>query len=76
MAWADWMVVKQSLEEELELERQVRDIESCRDLSALQSACGALTRQRWHHQQLLKQAVGRIAELDATVACFDGQSSD
>ena len=76
MGWADWMVVNQSLEEELELERQVRDIESCRDLSALQSACGALTRQRWHHQQLLKQAVGRIAELDATVACFDGQPSD
>ena len=41
MGWADWMVVKQSLEEELELERQVRDIESCRDLSALQSVSGS-----------------------------------
>ena len=27
MGWADWMVVHQSLEEELELERNVRDVQ-------------------------------------------------
>ena len=29
MGWADWMVVNQTLEEELELERTVRDVKSC-----------------------------------------------
>ena len=31
MGWADWMIVHQSLEEELELERTVRDVQSCGD---------------------------------------------
>ena len=35
MGWADWMVVNQSLEEELELERSVRDVQGCTDESAL-----------------------------------------
>lgn len=71
MGWADWMVVKQSLEEELELERQVRSIENIQDLGSLQEICGALTRQLHHQQKLLSQAVGRIAELDAIQACLD-----
>ena len=29
MGWADWMIVNQSLEEELELERNVRDVQNC-----------------------------------------------
>ena len=29
MGWADWMIVNQSLEEELELERNVRDVQGC-----------------------------------------------
>ena len=44
MAWADWMVVKQTLEEELNLERQVRSISNTEDLHALQQLCSALTR--------------------------------
>lgn len=71
MGWADWMVVEQSLEEELELERQVRNVQNCEDLDELQKLCGALTRQRWHQTRLLKQAVGHIAELDAMSACLD-----
>ena len=35
MGWADWMVVNQSLEEELELERNVRDVRNCSDEDAL-----------------------------------------
>ena len=37
MGWADWMVVNQSLEEELELERNVRDVQNCTDESALKN---------------------------------------
>jgi|TARA_Y100000033_G_scaffold28782_1_gene27369 hypothetical protein len=69
MAWADWMVVKQTLTEELSLERQIRSINSTKDLHTLQQLCSALTRQNWHYSKLLKQAVGRVAELDVQRIC-------
>jgi hypothetical protein len=69
MAWADWMVVKQTLEEELHLERQVRSISNVDDLHTLQQLCSSLTRQNWHYSKLLKQAVGRVAELDVRRIC-------
>ena len=69
MAWADWMVVKQTLEEELHLERQVRSIGNVDDLHTLQQLCSSLTRQNWHYSKLLKQAVGRVAELDVRSVC-------
>ena len=65
MGWADWMIVHQSLEEELELERNVRDVQSCTDESALRALCVSLVRTNWHQSKLLKQAVGHIGELDA-----------
>jgi hypothetical protein len=69
MAWADWLVVKQTLTEELSLERQIRSINSTKDLHTLQQLCSALTRQNWHYSKLLKQAVGRVAELDVQRIC-------
>ena len=71
MGWADWMVVHQSLEEELELERNVRDVQGCTDEDALKSLCVSLVRTNWHQAKLLKQAVGHIGQLDASVACSD-----
>ena len=65
MGWADWMVVNQSLEEELELEQTVRKIQNCEDKEALIALCVALTRQNWHQSKVLKQAAGHIAERDA-----------
>lgn len=71
MGWADWMVVHQSLEEELELERNVRDVKNCTDEDALKSLCVSLVRTNWHQAKLLKQAVGHIGELDASMFCSD-----
>ena len=71
MGWADWMVVEQSLEEELELERNVRDVWNCSDEDALKSLCVSLVRTNWHQAKLLRQAVGHIGELDASIACSD-----
>jgi len=65
MGWADWMVVHQSLEEELELERSVREIQAATDEDALKTFCVSLLRTNWHQAKLLKQAVGHIAERDA-----------
>ena len=58
MGWADWMVVNQSLEEELELEKNVRDVQNCTDEDALKSLCVSLVRTNWHQQKMLRQAVG------------------
>ena len=71
MGWADWMVIHQSLEEELELERNVRDVQGCTDEDALKALCVSLVRTNWHQAKLLKQAVGHIGELDASMLCSD-----
>jgi hypothetical protein len=65
MGWAEWMIVNQSLEEELELERNVRNVQGCTDEDALKTLCVSLVRTNWHQAKLLKQAVGHIGELDA-----------
>jgi hypothetical protein len=71
MGWADWMIVNQSLEEELELERSVRDVQSCADEDALKALCVSLVRTNWHQAKLLRQAVGHIGELDASMVASD-----
>ena len=64
------MVVTQTLEEELELEKNVRDVQNCSDRDALQELCVSLVRTNWHQAKLLQQAVGHIAELDSSVAAL------
>ncbi len=71
MGWADWMIVEQSLEEELELERTIREVQMLEDVGVLKDTCGALLRQNWHQRKLLAQSVERIAEMDAKLACAD-----
>ena len=59
-----WMIVEQSLEEELTLERSIREIEDCENIDVLSQLCVAMARQHWYQSKLLKQAVGHIALLD------------
>ena len=61
----DWMVVEQSLEEELRLERNIRFIEDCENIDVLSQLCVSLMRTQAHQGKLLKQAVGHIALLEA-----------
>jgi hypothetical protein len=68
MGWADWMMVEQSLEEELHLEATVREITDTTDAMMLTDLCIQLTRQNWHQTKLLKQAVYRVMELEAGLA--------
>ena len=60
----EWMIIEQTLEEELYLEATVREIHSCEDLEKLRSLCVSLTRQGYHQTKLIQQAVGHIASLD------------
>ena len=71
MTWSEWMVVSNSLEEELALERAVRAVEKIPDIETLQGLAMALTRQAWHQQKLIKQAVGHIAEMDAVYSSLE-----
>ncbi len=64
----EWMYVTQSLEEELTLERSIREIEDCENIDVLSQLCVAMARQQWHQGKLLKQAVGHIALLDAVLS--------
>jgi len=64
----DWMIVEQTLEEELTLERSIREIEDCRDISTMTQLCTAMVRHQWHQSKLLNQAVNHIAEMDALIA--------
>ena len=71
MTWSEWMVVSNTLEEELALERAVRAVEKIPYVDTLQGLAVALTRQAWHQQKLIKQAVGHIAEMDAVYASLE-----
>ena len=64
----EWMHVTQTLEEELTLERSIREIEDCENIDVLSQLCVAMARQQWHQGKLLKQAVCHIALLDAVLA--------
>ncbi|BAQ93277.1 hypothetical protein [uncultured Mediterranean phage uvMED] len=63
----EWMVVEQSLEEELTLEQSIRGIEDCENIDVLSQLCVAMARQQWHQGKLLKQAVSRVAELESVM---------
>ena len=65
------MQVSPTLHEELEIERSVREVQNCDDEEVLKTLCVALVRQQFHQSRLLSQAVGRIGELDAKLACWD-----
>jgi hypothetical protein len=65
MAWADWMVVNLSLEEQLQLEREARSVLSYDDHDQIAKLCAQLIKQTHYQQKLLNQAVGRITELEA-----------
>ena len=66
-----WMIFQQSLEDELAMERSVRSIYKTKDLEEIQGLCAALVRQNWHQRKLLCQAVTRISEMDAQLACLE-----
>lgn len=64
------MVVELPLEEQLSLEKQSRIALLHDDTEQVRKLCAQLIKQNHMQQILLKQAVGRIMELEATVASF------
>ena len=68
MSWAQWMVVELPLEAQLSLEKQSRIALLHDDTEQVRKLCAQLIKQNHMQQILLKQAVGRIMELEATAA--------
>jgi len=66
-----WMTAELTLHEELVMEQSIRSIDSTEDVDQVKALCAALIRQGFHQRKLLSQAVGRIAEMDAQLACSD-----
>jgi len=62
------MVVELPLEEQLSLEKQSRIALLHDDTEQVRKLCAQLIKQNHMQQILLKQAVGRIMELEATAA--------
>lgn len=60
----EWMIVEPSLEEELALERTIREIQNCGDAKTLADLCASMARVHCYQSKLLKQAVGHIASFD------------
>ena len=71
MAWADWLVVKPSLEQELQLETDSRAIIEDDNHAEVAKLCATLNKQNWYQQQIIKQSIGRIGELEAMLACME-----
>ena len=70
MAFADWMVVEPTLEQELELEKQAWCIMQDDDHEEIAKLCAQLTKQTWYQQQIIKQSVAQVVELEAKLICM------
>ena len=64
MAWGQWMVVNLTLEEQLEIEKQVRCALAHHDSQSVAKLCASLIRQNAYQSRLIKQATGHIAEIE------------
>ena len=71
MAFADWMVVVPTLEQELELEKQAMCIKEDDNHKEIAELCAELTKQTWYQQQIIKQSVAQIAMLEAKLVCME-----
>ncbi len=66
MAWSDWLTVTPTLEEELRIEADCRAILQDEKHEEVAKLCSSLNRQVWLQRQMLKQAISKIAEMEAT----------
>jgi len=69
------MVVEFTLQEELALEHQARQILASDNLQEVTQLCAQLARQTAYHQKLMTQAVRYIAELEIKLALADDVAS-
>ena len=64
MPLAQWLIVQPSLEEELTLEKDVREVLNNEDHEDIKKLCAVLLKQSFYRSRVLTQAVERIDELE------------
>jgi pimeloyl-CoA synthetase len=67
-AWAKWMVINQTIEQELELETHCRELKEHEDVATFAQQ---LLRTNWAQTQLIKNCVDRICELEAKLVSLE-----
>ena len=68
-AWADWLVVDLTLEQQLMIEAGTRELQSQVPDENLTDVAVALLKQNAIQSQMLRQCVEKIAELEAKIIC-------
>ena len=71
----DWLIVEPSLEQELKLELEERDILLSDDHQETANLCASLWRQNWYKDEILKNCLGRIGELEGKLVHMEMQKS-
>ena len=64
MPLAQWLIVQPSLEEELTLEKDVREVLNNEDHEDIKKLCAVLLKQSFYRSRVLNQAVAKIDELE------------
>jgi hypothetical protein len=61
----NWLAVKHTTESELRLELETREILNSEDLKQIRWLCASLYKENWAKDQVIKNCLGRIGELEA-----------
>ena len=72
-AWADWLVVELTLEQQLMIEAGTRELKSQKPDEELKDVAVSLLKQNAIQSQMLKQCVEKIAELEAKIVCQENK---
>ena len=64
MSWGEWMIVKWTLEEELQIEAQSRSALTHANDDDVRHLCASLIKQSAYQTKLMQQAVGHIAKIE------------
>ena len=72
----DWLIVEPSIEQELKLELQERAILLSDDHQETANLCASLWRQNWYKDEVLKNCLGRIGELEGKLVHMEMQKSN
>ena len=71
----DWLIVKPSLEQELKLELEERAILLSDDHQETANLCASLWRQNWYKDEVLKNCLGKIGELEGKIVQMELEDS-
>ena len=61
----NWLAVEQTTESELQLELETREILNTENLKEVRWFCASLYKENWAKDQVIKNCLGRIGELEA-----------